>query len=636
MTFFLREGKPTPFQARGPDMQPQSWAAAAGAGFRSAQLETDTNFRVRSETRGERLDLYRQSIGLVGRESVFGELSKTGLPEEIIDTMKGMSDEALAGSDEVVRITLELARDAAKREPDQWKGIDLSDEGVDARINKKMQDEHRAAQQVISMTPGAAGTVAPFVGGMAGIMADIRNAPTFFIPLSGASPMRRIASAAVTNAAIEGVFLPSQFEMAERLQIPDPDVLETLLFAAGAGAAFQGAFEGGAALLRGLAHAQGRNAPMDIPGADPATQQMAADAAEDAMVRGDDPVEAIAKVLEAANPGKTPDEILADLNAARQGALAQEAPNPRDEPLVPVAREPVQSNDGQITQSPDLEPESTPSAPVERTADQETTAAPEIDAATAVRVQNWFAENYPGSTVEDFAPSAGERAAREKVIRAEAVYTQQFAVRPDERGLPHRRTRPTEWGSYDVDAARNSDDPAERAAAQAFLDADLELQQKYVSRRTDKDNGLIYGLVERFPEHEAAIRRDAHGFLSAALNDDRVPRIEEKFRPSSRQAGGQPPEPEQQAVLDEIDQAASKIEKEVFGGKRGKTLRYPFLDRLKKAGIRFNPDTPEGQELYGVFGGPREANRTMPGLFSRKPSDRAQGTPSLDNMITSE
>jgi hypothetical protein len=77
----------------------------------------------------------------------------------------------------------------------------------------------------------------------------------------------------------------------------------------------------------------------------------------------------------------------------------------------------------------------------------------------------------------------------------------------------------------------------------------------------------------------------------------------------------------------QIESAAEKLEKGATFGRR-----YPLLYALKGMGVRINPDSPFGQELLSMGITPK----TMPGLFSRKISDRTFGTTDLDNLVASE
>jgi hypothetical protein len=638
MTYFLRDGKPEPIKARGPDMGPTGILDTTPAGFGLAQLEYNANQRAQREDNKERHEVASQAIGRmggVGRSELRARLAQKGLDEAYLDSIDRLSDEALTGSFDIRDMILEMAREKAGQSPDQWKDMDLSEEGMKARVDARLQAEHQMHSDVMSMAGPGAQFVGGLLGGAAGLTVDVRNVP--FLAFGGGGPtiFRRMGSAAVANVAAEAAFLPSAFEMAERLQIPDPDIAQTLALAAVGGAAFQGGMEGAAfALGRGLQYFRARDQiGQTLPGYDRQWSQIAEEAAEDAMSdRGADPIAAMQEALRDAPPPR---------------------PEPMGEPLIPEAPSPRATE-------PVTQPEALPEA-LPQTADDlgiETTTLPpmdgeaviDIDSATAIGVQNWFSENYPGYAPDDFAPSSGEREARDRLARAEAAYDQRFALRPDEVGPPHRRKRPSEWGSYDMMEALNSKDPAESAAAKAVRDAEVELQQKYVARRTDDHNNLVSGLVEAFPEHEAAIRKDPHRFLTAALSDQTIPRIEPLFRPQQGEAPRTDGElvamarraideaPAQKSEIEQAEEYADQLEGEVRGvNKRtGAPKKFPLLDAMKRAGIRISPDSSDGGDLYSMFGGKREANRSVPGLFSRKQTRSESGTNDLDNMVASE
>jgi hypothetical protein len=464
MTFFLRDGKPQPFDARGPDLAPQDTFGAIGAGFGLSQLEYNANFRANREDAAERRNVIDQFFPKLTDDEIaeYVKSSHGDMFEPTRDVARAMArGDSGAG-------LLDLARRLAEENPERFEGIDLSDEGMKARVDAKLQAEHKMHSDVMSMSGPFARTVGGFVGGASGLVVDARNIP-FMLLGGGATLLRRIGAAAATNVAAEAAFLPSAFEMAERLQIPDPDIAETLLLAAVGGAAIQGGIEGavvaGRAISRGLAYARARDAHYPpLPGYDEASSRIAQDAAEDAMSsRGTDPIEAMREALMDAPPPR---------------------PEPTGEPLIPDVEPPA-------ARVPEPQAEPTPLEQLPQTADAiETTTLPPM---------------------EGEAP----RSDSELVAMAER-------------------------------AIERSDDPAADAAR--------------------------------------------------ALAD-----------------------------------AADEIDGEVFRGTRGQ-VRFPLLRELKRLGIKINPDSPEGQELYSIFGGAREANRTVPGLFSRK----GRSEQGLDNIVASE
>jgi hypothetical protein len=154
----------------------------------------------------------------------------------------------------------------------------------------------------------------------------------------------------------------------------------------------------------------------------------------------------------------------------------------------------------------------------------------------AVAVQNWFAENYPGYSVDDFAPSEAEQRAAQQLRQAQAEYDQRFALRPDKVGPPHRRTPSAQWGSYDLMAAERSDDPAEAAAAKKIREAEIALQAPR-ARRLDDTAFIRSELRQILADKDPAMLDDPFPVLSTALNDARISRIEPMFRPSQPASG---------------------------------------------------------------------------------------------------
>jgi hypothetical protein len=148
----------------------------------------------------------------------------------------------------------------------------------------------------------------------------------------------------------------------------------------------------------------------------------------------------------------------------------------------------------------------------------------------AVAVQNWFAENYPGRSIDDFAPSEAERSAAQTLRQAQAEYDQQFTLRPNEAGPPHRRMSSAQWGSYDLMAAERSSNPEETAAAAKIRSAEIALQRSR-ARRLDDTAFMRSELREILSDKDPALLDDPFPVLQAALSDTRVPRIEEVFRP---------------------------------------------------------------------------------------------------------
>ena len=88
-------------------------------------------------------------------------------------------------------------------------------------------------------------------------------------------------------------FLPSQFDVAERIDIPDPSVSQQLLMAAGAGALLGGLAEG---LTRAVRYFSGRQQSQPIAGYESHDAERLVSAVEEALEQGDDPIEVLSAV----------------------------------------------------------------------------------------------------------------------------------------------------------------------------------------------------------------------------------------------------------------------------------------------------------------------------------------------------
>jgi hypothetical protein len=223
------------------------------------------------------------------------------------------------GDAQASEIVLGLAREMAVADPLAWADLDVSEDGISARVTERQRREDQDEAEIIAMTPGVSAEIA---GGMAGMLLDVRQIPFLLLGGGGGSFLRVMGREALLNAAAEGVTLPSQFESAERLDKPDPDVLRHLMFAAGAGAVFGGAVEAGSRAIR---YYFGRSAVKPLPGFDEQASEVIITAAEDALVKGYDPITAAGRVAEQVTPEPPrliPEETRAPTVEERETAIA--------------------------------------------------------------------------------------------------------------------------------------------------------------------------------------------------------------------------------------------------------------------------------------------------------------------------
>lgn len=281
MTFFINgpETMPT-IKANAPAVDLPTWGQGLGAGIASAQLETDSNFvadRRRQDVKsGIALDVARR----IGGDVLSQRMKDAGMSESLASTFETMTKRGFKQlSPELQDFVFAEALKEAAINPEAWADVDFSEDTIDAQTNEKLRLEYQDAQQILEMMPSGRGS-AEFVGGMAGMTVDVKNLPFLAMGGGSGSIVRVMGREAAINMAAEGVFLPSQFEMAERLDIPDPNVVSQLAMAAGAGAVLGG---GLTAAQRGWSYFKGRNQTPSIGRMDSVQTQAMIDRVEDIL-----------------------------------------------------------------------------------------------------------------------------------------------------------------------------------------------------------------------------------------------------------------------------------------------------------------------------------------------------------------
>lgn len=169
--------------------------------------------------------------------------------------------------------------DEARNDP-AWGGPDVSPEAAEKRLNERLKKEHQDLTETLNTMSGGQRFIADVIGGIAGATADLRNLP-FLIAGGGTGSIARIMGReAMLNVAAEGVTMPDRFGMAERLDIPKPDIAMTLAYAAAGGAILGGAVEG---LARGITYWRGTRGAVQNERVPVYDQHLNADIAEDAI-----------------------------------------------------------------------------------------------------------------------------------------------------------------------------------------------------------------------------------------------------------------------------------------------------------------------------------------------------------------
>lgn len=261
MTYFLPE-KPDPSILRpvDPGVAPPSFLEGTGAAASRAMLENDSNFRYAREREDVRDGLRATAIEILGPENVWAGLVAQGLAPDVPydDRAANLMETNLLWKP----VIEQMAIDAAEADPKAWANTDLRPEAVEEAVNARLKAEHDELTALIDAMPEKRG-LAQFIGGMAGVTADIKNLPFLLIGGGSGSFLKVMGREALINTTAEAAFLPSQYKMADRLDIPDPNVPLQLSTAALGGAAFGAFFEGVGRFAR---YAERRNAPIEFPG----------------------------------------------------------------------------------------------------------------------------------------------------------------------------------------------------------------------------------------------------------------------------------------------------------------------------------------------------------------------------------
>lgn len=340
MTYFLPQtDQAIPPEALPPDLAPTGFLEGVGAAFNSDMLERNANIRLQREIEQEQIDVSDKAVGIIGEDAAIAMLKEKGV------LLPGLADEVsyayLRHDPKSRQAIIDHARELAASNPDLWQGIDLSDDGVDKRVNARLQAEYQDAQMTLSAMPGGGGA-ASFIGMTGSYLADIKNLPFLLFGGGSGSLLKVAGREALANMAGEAVNLPAEYDMAKRLDIPDPNPVQQLSEAALVGAGFGVAGElMQRALSRALTYFSEREKVITPPGVDPMAHAVAVEVAEDAIHAGKDPVEEVARVA-------TP---------------LWEAPAPEREPLIPPAAREAAPPAAANPIAPPVEPASTLPSP---------------------------------------------------------------------------------------------------------------------------------------------------------------------------------------------------------------------------------------------------------------------------------
>lgn len=329
MTFFLNGPDTMPkIKANAPAVDLPTWGQGLMAAGSSAQLENDSNFVAARRRIAVRDDMAQQVVPRLGMEQIRpliearnAKAIAQGMPSQVVEMPDNVEDAVSLMGPNFSSKAIEMAREAAAADPEAWADVDLSDEAIENQTNERLRAEHEDAQQILEMMPGGRAS-AEFIGGMAGITADVKNLPFLALGGGGGSIARVMGREAAINMGAEAAFLPAQYEMAERLDIPDPSVAAQLAMAAGAGSILGGAMT---AAQRGWTYYRGRNRTTPIGRMDDLESQIMVDKTEDILTSDTaQPFEQINRLVQEAG------------EAAQEPPFRLENPiNPERPPLLP-------------------------------------------------------------------------------------------------------------------------------------------------------------------------------------------------------------------------------------------------------------------------------------------------------------
>lgn len=342
MTWFLpQDGEVPDLVPQGPDRPLWSFGDTFGAAFTKFGIEANV-FQRRSAAQYDAEEtVLGEVMPRLGTQAVMGRLKELSM---IPDTLTDLPTDALRYNPKAKEEILRMARDAQIAEPESWNGIDLSQDRIDRLTNEPLLRDLKDAEDIIAMSPNP--EAAQFLAGAVSGFVDPRTWPFLLAggPVSG-SALKFIAREAALNMAAEVVTLQSQYEVAEQLDLPDPDVRMQLLMAAAGGVIFGGAVKAGE---RGLAYFRNRSARVRIPGATATQGELVVDAAENAILRGEDPFGPVSNVMEKVIAPPRPREPLIPVQRVPE-AQSPLVPNPIEERRLPPvegqAPEPIPNED---------------------------------------------------------------------------------------------------------------------------------------------------------------------------------------------------------------------------------------------------------------------------------------------------
>ncbi len=299
MTYFL-DAPTTPAPRRNPDLKlSDNWSglgAAVEQGWQAADVGAQRSRQIYDEQKKVAMPA-AERLGLAALNERFNQRAAERNPAMV--DFKGLTPDPTSVDEffkinglQASEIALELAREKAAAEPDAWKDLDLSPEGIEARVTDQRKKELEENQQIIAMSPNPGRNAV--LGEIGAAIADPINLALAPFGGGGGSLLRIMGGEALVNATAEAAQFPARQRVAKELGQPAPDFLESVTLGAVGGAALGGVFHG---VGRAVEYFKTRSRVHVPVGESPINSALAANAAEDALIVGDDPIEAARAVV---------------------------------------------------------------------------------------------------------------------------------------------------------------------------------------------------------------------------------------------------------------------------------------------------------------------------------------------------
>lgn len=344
MTFFLGQDAEVP-KRRGPNIALPSNSDGVGAAITSYFREVDTFNGISDRTEVEKIYVGKDAGERLGIETLNQWYTENDAGYDHIRKPPANVDDFIAMHGERgTEIILDLARKKASEDPDGWKDLDTSQEGIDSRALEGLKASDAVDAENLALSPNPVRNA--LVGGLAAGVLDPVNLAAIPLGMGGGSFLRMMGREAVINGTIEGLQQPTRAKTAEMLGREGPGFVESVVQGAIFGAAIGGVMEAIPRGLRAMAYYREAKKVTRDPSISPATQEAATQAAERAIAEGKSPLDAVTRaVLAEPNAARAP--LILDESMAVTPEPTALAPEPITEmPLAPVPG--VQSTTDQV------------------------------------------------------------------------------------------------------------------------------------------------------------------------------------------------------------------------------------------------------------------------------------------------